>query len=402
MVESVDRLSVPESCILFATADWDEPYWTNKQHSAKALADLGVEVLYVESVGLRTPSAASTRDWQRLKERLTKGLRSLFIGAPQRAPHIRVLSPLLIPAGYRHPFTRWLNRWLLQVTIWRNLPRKMKNPPLVWTYHPFMLDLFSSLENSALLYHCVDDLSAVPGINAEVFRDAEERLLKQADIVFATAPALAERCGQFNVNTHFLPNVVDAGHFGKALEKGNIPDDLASIPEPRLGYHGVLSDFKIDFQLLLDSARMKPDWHWVFIGAEREGQKNLLVAELATLPNVHFLGYRPYQALPDYLRGIQVGLLPSLINDYTRSMFPMKYYEYLAAGVPVVSTPLSFSQSNNEGMLTADTATGFVDAIEQQLLRTRFSREEVDVLVGNNTWSARLSKMLAALNGTSK
>ncbi|OSN00434.1 MULTISPECIES: glycosyltransferase [Lonsdalea] len=404
MVDSLelDRSEIPESCILFATADWDEPYWTNKQHCAKALAELGVEVLYIESVGLRAPRPASHRDWQRLRERLLKGLRSLFVGAPRRAPHIRVLSPLLIPAGYRYGVTRWLNRWLLKAAIWRNLPRQIKSPPLVWTYHPFMLDLFASLKGSALLYHCVDDLAAVPGVDARAFRCAEEQLLHQAKAVFATAPALAERCRQLNDNTYFMSNVVDAVHFGNGLKQGKIPDDLACIQEPRLGYHGVLSDFKIDFQLLLSVARMRPDWHWVFIGAEREGQKSALVAELQTLPNVHFLGYRRYEVLPDYLRGIQVGLLPSLINEYTDSMFPMKYFEYLAAGIPVVSTPLSFSRTISEGMLTADTAEGFVNAIEQQLTRGRFDQKEVDVLVGDNTWSGRLSKMLKALNGMPK
>lgn len=399
MVEGADRFVIPESCILFATADWDEPYWTNKQHCAKALADLGVEVLYVESVGLRAPRPTSNRDWQRLRERLTKGLRSLVIGAPRRAPHIRVLSPLLIPAGYRYPLTRWLNQLLLKFAIWRNLPRKLTTAPLVWTYHPFMLDLFASLKNSKLLYHCVDDLAAVPGVDAKLFREAEERLLRQANIVFATAPALAERCGQFNSNTHFLSNVVDAAHFGKALDKGDIPDDLANIPEPRLGYHGVLSDFKIDFQLLLDAARIRPEWHWVFIGAEREGQKNNLVAELATLPNVHFLGYRRYELLPDYLRGIQIGLLPSKINEYTRSMFPMKYYEYLAAGVPVVSTRIAFTESHLEGVEVAEGANEFVDAISLQLSRGSFSRERVGVLVNNNTWQARTLKMLSSLRG---
>lgn len=402
MVDSFSSTGVPACCIVFATADWDEPYWTNKQHCAKALAELGVEVLYVESVGLRAPRPGSNRDWQRLRERLIKGLRSLLLGAPRREKNIRVLSPLLIPAGYRYPLTRWLNQWLLKMAIRRSLPRKLTTPPLVWTYHPFMLDFFSSLENSALLYHCVDDLAAVPGVDAPAFRAAEDQLLRQADVVFATAPALAERCRLVNPNTHFLSNVVDAELFGRALEKGDIPSDLASIPEPRLGYHGVLSDFKIDFQLLLDAARMKPDWHWVFIGAEREGQKSPLVAELATLPNVHFLGYRFYRQLPDYLRGMQVGLLPSLINDYTHSMFPMKYYEYLAAGLPVVSTPLSFSQSNQQGMLTADSAKGFVEAIEKQLLRGRFDKQQTDMLVGDNTWSGRLSKMLAALDGKLK
>lgn len=401
MVKFESRAVIPESCILFATADWDEPYWTNKQHSAKALADLGVEVLYVESVGLRAPQVTSTRDWQRLRDRLSKGLRSFFIGAPRRAPKIRVLSPLLIPGGYRYALTRCLNRWLLKFSIWRNTPNKSKTAPLIWTYHPFMMDALPNYGKSQLLYHCVDDLAAVPGIDAEMFRAAENRLIKRADIVFATAPALAEKCSRFNPNTHFLSNVVDSEHFGKALDKGKLPDDLAHIPEPRLGYHGVLSDFKIDFELLLEAALLKPHWQWIFIGSEREGQKNPIITKLKALPNVHFLGYRSYKELPNYLRGISVGLLPSLINEYTHSMFPMKFYEYLAAGIPVVSTPLSFTQSQTEGILTAKTSTEFIAAIDQQLSRGAFTKEEIQKLVSDNTWSGRLSKMLVALNGTS-
>jgi glycosyltransferase involved in cell wall biosynthesis len=382
---------------MFATADWDEPYWTNKQHCATELAKLGVDVLYIESVGLRAPRPGSSRDWKRLKDRLLKGIRSLIFGAPQRASHIRVLSPLLIPGGYRHPVTRCLNRFLLKAAIWRNQRKNLALPPLIWTYHPFMMDIFSSWRGSSLLYHCVDDIAAVPGVDADAFRSAEQVLLHRADVVFATATALADHCRSINSNTHFLPNVVDAEHFGKALESGWIPDDLACIPEPRLGYHGVLSDFKIDFQLLLDAARLKPEWSWVFIGDEREGQKSPLVAELAKLPNVHFLGYRSYNDLPSYLRWIQVGLLPSLINEYTRSMFPMKYFEYLAAGVPVVSTPLAFSQYINSGLMIASLPVDFILAIQTQLSNGRFDKRHVELLVSDNTWSARMSKMLFAL-----
>lgn len=399
MVKFADGVDIPESCILFATADWDEPYWTNKQHSAKALAELGVEVLYVESVGLRAPQVTSTRDWQRLRDRLTKGLRSFFIGAPRRAPKIRVLSPLLIPGGYRYVFTRCLNRWLLKFSIWRNTPNKSKTAPLIWTYHPFMMDILSNSGKSQLLYHCVDDLAAVPGIDAEMFRAAEIRLIKRADIVFATAPALAEKCSKYNSNTHFLSNVVDAEHFGKALEKGKLPDDLAHIPEPRLGYHGVLSDFKIDFELLLEAARLRPDWQWIFIGNEREGQKNSVIAKLKALPNVHFLGYRSYKELPNYLRGISVGLLPSLINEYTHSMFPMKFYEYLAAGIPVVSTKISFTKTKLEGVEVTEGMAEFIASISLQIEKGSFAKEEVERLVNNNTWRARTLKMLSALYG---
>lgn len=388
---------IPQSCILFATADWDEPYWTNKQHCAKSLAELGTRVLYVESVGLRSPKAGSAKDWGRLWNRLRKGLSSLLLGAHERAPGIFVLSPLLIPAGHRHPVTRALNRLLLKAAIARTAWQRDFTHPLIWTYHPFMLDVIDGMDIGPVLYHCVDDLAAVPGVDAPAFRAAEERLLQRADVVFATAQALAEYCKQHNPNTHFLSNVVDAEHFGKALEPGPIPTDLAAIPEPRLCYHGVLSDFKIDFQLLLDAASMSPEWSWVIIGEEREGQKSPLVAALKALPNVHFLGYKPYAVLPDYLRSMQVGLLPSLINDYTRGMFPMKYFEYLASGMPVVSTPLPFSAAVGSGLLVAESPSAYVDAIGQQIASGRIRSCDIAHIVGNNTWRGRLSAMLHVL-----
>jgi glycosyltransferase involved in cell wall biosynthesis len=389
---------IPQCCILFATADWNEPYWTNKQHCATSLAELGTRVLYVESVGLRSPKADSAKDWGRLWSRMCKGISSLLFGASERVPGIFVLSPLLIPAGHRHPTTRALNRLLLRAAIARSVWQRDFTRPLIWTYHPFMLDAIDSMDTGAVLYHCVDDLAAVPGVDASVFRAAEAKLLQRADVVFVTAPALAEHCKKYNPNTHFLPNVVDAEHFGKAMAPGPIPADLAAIPEPRLCYHGVLSDFKIDFQLLLDAACLKPEWSWVFIGEEREGQKSPLVAELAKQPNVHFLGYRPYAVLPDYLRGMQVGLLPSLINDYTRGMFPMKYFEFLASGLPVVSTPLPFSAAVGSGLLVAEESSAYVDALGRQIANGRICACDVGLIVGNNTWRGRLSVMLHVLS----
>lgn len=389
MAETVHAL---QSCILFATADWDEPYWTNKQHCAQSLAALGIRVLYVESVGLRSPKAGSAKDWGRLWNRLCKGLESLILGARERAPGIYVLSPLLIPAGHRRRWSRVLNRFLLKAAIARAAWQRNFCKPLIWTYHPFMLDVIEGMDCGHLLYHCVDDLAAVPGVDGASFRSAEIALLRRAQLVFATAPALAEHCRQHNSNTHYMSNVVDAEHFGRALESGPIPADLAAIPEPRLVYHGVLSDFKIDFPLLLNAARLRPDWSWVLIGEEREGQKSSLVAELKTLPNVHFLGYKPYAVLPDYLRGMKVGLLPSLINDYTRGMFPMKYYEYLAAGLPVVSTPLDFTRVCE--VLTAADASQLLGGIEHQLMQGRPGHEKVRELIGGNTWHSRCVRML--------
>ncbi|MGI4860815.1 MAG: glycosyltransferase [Janthinobacterium lividum] len=394
MVEPARAAPQTRDCILFSTADWDEPYWTNKQHTAAMLASLGWRVLYIESVGMRAPRAGSQRDWARLWKRLWRGLAAAAFGPRQRAANIWVLPPLTFPARHHSGWVKWLNRTLLQGAIHRFVKRQGFSAPLVWTYHPYLHGAIDGLARRALIYHCVDDVSTIPGVDVDFFLASERALLAQSDAAFATSNALTQRCATVNPNTRYFGNVVDEVHFGRALLHGKIPDDLACLPEPRIVYHGVLSDFKVDFALLRDAAQLRPDWQWILIGQEREGQRSELAQQLKTLPNVHFLGYRAYEALPDYLRGVQVGLLPTVLNDYTRSMFPMKYFEYLAAGVPVVSTRLAFTEHETHGIEVADDLPGFIAAIEKQLRGGRLTPEEARRFVGENTWMGRTTKML--------
>jgi len=383
-------------CVLFSTADWDEPYWTNKQHTASILAGRGWRVLYVESVGLRSPKVGSGRDWARLWRRLWRGVQSLVLGPPQRAQNVWVLSPLVVPAKHHWPLVRRLNQALLRWAVQRFARQHRFVAPVVWTYHPYMLDAIGLLPRGPLVYHCVDDIAAVPGVDVQAFKAAQRALLDRCDAVFTTATALMEQCRPHNANTHYFGNVVDADHFGRAQDdRMPLPADLADIPTPRIVYHGVLSDFKVDFSLLIDAARARPDWQWVIIGEQREGQRSELLAQLGSLSNVHLIGYRTYEVLPQYLRGMQVGVLPTLLNDYTRSMFPMKFYEYLAAGLPVVSTPLDFARESRAGLLTGGDAESFVAALDRQIQRGKLTPAEADEAVGDNTWERRLDKMLA-------
>ena len=389
----------PGHCLLFATADWDTPYWTNKQHTADHLAKAGWQVLYVESIGLRAPKVGSGTDWARIARRLWRGLR----GPRHVAPGIWVYSPLVIPFRHDHPWIRTLNRSLLSHGVRRFMRSHQFVHPLVWTYHPYVLDQLTDLDAEAatstgpLVYHCVDDLSAIPGIDAKAFNAEEVRLLARAHTVFTTSAELHGKCAEHHPRVHDFPNVVDADHFARAHSAAALPADLAAIPRPRLVYVGALSDFKVDFQLLTAVARRKPEWQIVLIGDEREGQHDPALASLARMPNVHRLGHRPYQDLPEYLRGVDVGLLPTRINDYTRSMFPMKYYEYLAAGVPVVSTPLEFTRQQRAGMVIGDGEDAFIEAIGTQLAHGRLSAENARALVGEHTWAARLQRMLALI-----
>ncbi|OYT84562.1 MAG: glycosyl transferase family 1 [Pseudomonas sp. PGPPP4] len=390
-----DMNVIIDSCILFATADWDEPYWTNKQHCASSLADLGVKVLYIESVGLRSPQGKSLRDWQRLKQRLFSGLRSLFLGAIERKPGIYVISPLVVPAGYRFLLTRTINKFLLLKTIKQASKKLGLNNSIIWTYHPFMLDVPKEISHRGILYHCVDDVASVPGVDNASYKSEEKKLLATADIVFTTAPALADYCEIYNKETHYLPNVVDADHFGGIASQHSTPKDISAIPEPRIIYHGVLSDFKINFELLLSAIKLRPQWNWIFIGEEREGQKSKYITEMRNYKNTHLLGYRKYEDIPKYLAASQVGILPSLINDYTYSMFPMKYFEYIASGIPVASTPLNALQNSQVEVAFGNNAEEFCQAIEKQLQRGKLDNAETTRIIGHNTWRARTKKMLS-------
>ncbi|WP_137890745.1 glycosyltransferase [Ramlibacter sp. 2FC] len=379
--------------VLFATADWDTPYWTNKQHTAHHLALQGYRVLYIESIGLRPPTA-SGRDLSRIWRRLKRGLRP----PRQVEPGVWVMSPIAVPFKQHWPLVRAINQGWLSLRIKLFMQRQGFKLPLIWTYHPFMLGTVARLRRGPMVYHCVDDLSAIPGIDPLTFNTEERRLLRQCETVFVTSEALKDKCLPFNANTHYFPNVADVEHFGGARQPGPLPHDLAGIPCPRIGYVGALSDYKIDFELIHDVAKSRPDWSWILIGEEREGQHNPWMPKLRSLPNVHFLGHKSYQQLPDYLRGIDVGTLPTLLNDYTRSMFPMKYFEYLAAGLPVVSTPLDFTKQHSEGIKVACDKDSYRSAVEEQLRRGKLTSDEIFAYVGENTWRARLNKMLSIVN----
>ena len=262
-----------KDCVLFATADWDTPYWTNKQHTARHLARQSYRVLYIESLGLRAPTA-SWRDLSRIWRRFKRGLR-----APRAVePNVWVMSPIAIPFKQHWRIMRSVNQGLISLRIKLFILRHGFKAPMIWTYHPFMLGAIDALDHGPLVYHCVDDLSAMPGIDAVAFNREEVRLLEQCQVVFVTSQALRDKCGAHNANTHYFPNVAEVEHFGRALEAGPLPADLQVIPTPRIGYVGALSDFKIDFELMHDVALARKDWHWVLIGEEREGQHSPWIA----------------------------------------------------------------------------------------------------------------------------
>ena len=323
--------------VLLSTADWDHPLWTNKQHVACSLASEGERVLYVESLGLRSVQA-KTQDFRRILRRLLLGLR--FVR--QVRPRIWVLSPLVLPGGSQGAALR-LNRLMLRCSVSLACWVLRFRSPWLWTYNPLTL-LYLPLKGFTLsVYHAVDAVQEQPCMPRALIESEEARLCRSVNQVFTTSPYLAERLAMHTDRICFEPNVADRDHFSTALERRQDPGfvdppELRGIPEPKIGFVGAISSYKLDFELIRSVALRHPEWHFVFIGPQSEGEPSTDLSQLCGLGNVHWLGPKPYSQLPRFLAGFQCAWLPLQCNAYTRAMFPMKFFEYLFAGLPVVST----------------------------------------------------------------
>jgi glycosyltransferase involved in cell wall biosynthesis len=376
-------------CVGFA--DWDAELWTNQHHLMARLAAEN-RILFIESLGLRRPQLAG-RDIARILRRLRKGL-----AGPRRSPEgLHVLSPLVIPL-HSNALVRRLNAWLLPFLVRRAARRLGFERPVLWGYVPQAESLIEALEPSLVIYHCVDDVSAHERIDTVSFRAAEERFAGRADLVMASAPELDRRMRELSSNVLYAPNVADTELFAHALEPGGSSDpDMAALPAPRLAFTGAISAIKLDVELLKALARAHPEWSLALVGPVGLGDPHTDVSALAAEPNVHLLGTRGYEQLPGVLREADAGLIPYARNELTNSIFPMKVYEYLAAGLPVVATQLP-ALSEVEEVRTAPDAAQFIALLEQELAHDdperRLARSRA---AQEHSWNARLGEISAAI-----
>ncbi|WP_207478686.1 glycosyltransferase family 1 protein [Arenibaculum pallidiluteum] len=208
--------------------------------------------------------------------------------------------------------------------------------PILWYYSPMMLPFTEHVKASLVVYDCMDELSAFRGAPPELV-ERERRLLQRADLVFTGGVSLYEAKRHLHANVHAFPSSVDVRHFSAAREQSRPePEDQAGIPHPRLGFYGVI-DERLDIALIGALADLRPDWQIVLVGPVVK----IDPADLPRRENIHYLGPKLYEELPGYLSGWDVALLPFARNESTRFISPTKTPEYLAAGRPVVSTPIT-------------------------------------------------------------
>ncbi|MDZ8035214.1 UDP-galactopyranose mutase [Nostoc sp. DedSLP04] len=285
----------------------------------------------------------------------------------------------------------------LQVLINNLFAEHNINKYICWYYTPMAIAFTRHLQPQAVVYDCMDELSAFQGASPTL-KNYEAELFKRADLVFTGGQSLYESKVNQHPNVYAFPSSVDVPHFGQARNLQE-PEDQAHIPHPRLGFFGVI-DERMDIELLAGIAEARPDWHLVIIGP-------VVKIDPAALPqheNIHYLGGRDYKQLPAYLAGWDLAMLPFARNESTRFISPTKTPEYLAAGRPVVSTSIrDVVRPYGESKLVriADTISEFVTAAELAMQEDTPTSEwlsRVDAFLEKISWDRTWASMMKLID----
>jgi glycosyltransferase involved in cell wall biosynthesis len=350
-------------------------------------AERGHEVLFVETspfLGRSIRGAVSTRSFRGIVRPVEEspGVRRLV--APNVAPRARAYAP----AGR-------INAAATAVAV-RRAARTLPHPVVLWVYDPWAAELIGACGEDASLYDCVDDYGAI-GLYSQRERElaalGDAAAARRADVVAVTTRALYDRHAAVNPETRLVPNAADVEHFAATADR-LVPAEIAALEQPVLGFAGNLMGEKVDLDLLAAVADARPHWTLLLVGPATADVRGH-VETLAARPNVVWLGPRPYDELPAYVARFDVALCPNLWNAYGRSCFPLKLYEYLAAGKPVVATGTPDLAGMEPDVRLVRGVEQFVEAVDAALaensepdVRRRTARAAL------STWESRTTQLL--------
>lgn len=370
--------------IICIASSWDyDP--TSKHHIMKILSREN-QILWINYHGSRRPDFSGTdfHDSYATLRRIAQGIRRV-------GPSITQVTPMVIPGATAAPL-RWLHKRMLIAQIRRAIRAIDPDgtlPVQVWSFAPDVPYLVGAFNEECFVYYCVDEFSQFEGYASDRILAAERELVDNADIVITSSEPLLEAKRHRRPDAVLVRHGVDFDHFSSAWRAPQRPPaDLAAIPRPIFGYFGLIHHW-VDLDLLAEVARLRPLYSFVLIG-----ECKVNTAKLAGLGNVFFFGRRAYEDLPAYCTAFDGAMMLFMGTPMTRNVNPIKMYEYLAAGVPIVSTPLPEAQRFEGPIKIAETAKGFAEACDGVLATQEDTDPEaISRFVVDQTWEAKVEHL---------
>ena len=371
-----------ETILTFSTQNWAD-LWTRKQRFSLQFARQGNRVVYIETQFHWVSYILQFRtQWRRIYLFLTgfrKVEENLYIYTP----------PILFPAFQIFPSIAKFNNVILAFFVKREMKKHQMTEPVLWMYTHFNKPLVKKLKSKKVLYECVDDYSEAKGlIKKETVIKQEKETLKQSSAVIVTADSLKSKMLEENNNVHIISNAANIAHFNKAYKSAlPEPEEFKSIPKPRLLFIGALQ-YWVDQDLIAYISEIHPEWQILFVGPVSVSTEKLNVYK-----NIHLLGRKPYDDLPNFLAHCDIALNPYKVDGVAEGCSPLKLYEYLAAGLPVVSTEMPEVRKFEHIVKVATNYDEYVQGLETFL---NMKSSELDKVKGasveiskQHTWEAR-------------
>ncbi|MBL7196525.1 MAG: YdcF family protein [Candidatus Omnitrophica bacterium] len=383
-----------QNIICISSIDWDF-IWQGHQEIMSALAENGNRVLFIENTGVRSPGI---RDFSRIKSRIRNWLSGVK-GIRKIRDNLYVYSPFLLPFPYLR-IAVWFNSHYILSLLEKWTKAVNFNNPLIWTFlpTPLSLNLIESITHKLLVYYCIDNFTD-SSATAKKIKASEVRLLEMSDLVFVTSGELFNYCAGYNQNTHIFPFGVNYNQFEEVrLNSGLKPGAIKNIKPPVIGYIGGIHKW-LDLNLIKKMAMDRPDYSFVFVGPIQAN-----VSSLSSLKNIYFLGQQHHEALPAFIKSFDACIIPYLITEYTKNVYPTKLNEYLAMGKPVVSTSLpevvNFNRINDFIVFIGTGYEEFINSVDKAINDTSKEAAQKRIEVAKkNSWDGRISEMSTLIEG---
>lgn len=321
------------------------------------------------------------------------------LGVREVEAGIIVITPFMLTHFFLASKNRFLasfEKKILQFQFKRILKKLgfFEQKKILWLILPDQVHLLGLASEDYVVYDCYDEYGFDSITNVPIYNkiNDEINLIKKSDLVLTTAKSLYNKSLKYNKNSHLITNAANIEIFLKSLEPDTkIAEKMVKIRKPVIGYLGNFRNW-IDFDLIWFLVENNPNWSFVFIGQCAIDCKPIL-NELNKQPNFFFLGYKEHAILPTYLKAFHVGLIPFAVKKITEAVVPYKLFEYLSAGIPVVSTPLPDLKQYKDYIEIAETKEEYVAAIKKLIPLKNKNVEERIKFAKENSYQSRTDEI---------